>query len=83
MHDVRMATIAYRVVISVVLFGIIGYALGFMGERIYRELIAKIHVQEPQTDIVIEEHSNDEVVPESEFSPFASDSFEQISRPKE
>lgn len=83
LHDARMATIIYRVVISVVLFGIVGYGLGALGEKIYRELVAKDIAQGQDIDIVSEEPINDEVVPESEFSPFASDNFEQISRPKE
>lgn len=83
LHDARLATIAYRVVISVALFGIVGYALGIVGEKIYRELITKSREQGQQSDAVSTEHTDHEVMPESEFSPFASDSFEQISRPKE
>lgn len=83
LHDVRMETIIYRVVISVILFGAVGYGVGIVGEKIYKELVAKDIAQGQHIDIVSEEQINDAVVPESEFSPFASDNFEQISRPKE
>lgn len=91
LHDARVTTIIYRVMISVVLFGVVGYGLAVMGEKIYRELVAKNSnpgeeievVPEEQINIVSKEQTNDEVVPEAEFSPFASENFEQISRPKE
>ena len=87
LHDARMSTVAYRVLVSFLLFGVIGYALGFMGEKFYKELIDKIQKEHPQEDVSSEENTDEEVVSESEseseFSPFASDNFEQISRPKE
>ncbi len=83
LHDARLAIIAYRVVISVVLFGIIGYALGIVGEKFYREMIAKSREHRQDSEVVSTKSNDHEVIPESEFSPFASDSFEQISRPKE
>lgn len=82
LHDARMATIAYRVVISVVLFSVVGYALGVMCEKFYRNLIENNRKQGLHTDVVSEQ-TDEEVVPEPEFSQFASDNFEQISRPKE
>lgn len=83
LNDARMTTIIYRVVISIVIFGVVGYILGVVGEKIYKELVAENSVPGQHIDIVSEQPMNDEVVSESEFSPFASDSFEQISRPKE
>lgn len=87
LHDARMATIIYRVVISVVLFGVIGYVLAVVGERFYKSVMEKNIAQGQPADIVSEQSSDDdknsESEAESEFSPFASDNFEQIARPKE
>lgn len=89
-HDARMATIIYRVMISVVLFGVVGYGLGVMGDKIYREVVAKRIAEEKEKEVtlgeqanIVNEQNNNEVTPEAEFSPFASEHFEQISRPKE
>jgi len=83
LHDARMSTIVYRVVISIVLFGILGYVLAIVGERFYREIVEKNTTPGQDADVVNEQQINEEIASESEFSPFVSDNFEQISRPKE
>jgi hypothetical protein len=89
-YDARLETILYRVLTSIVLFGVLGYILGAVGERLYRDLIAKYIVDKKQEeeqeedgiDTLHEQEIDNIVNSESEFSPFASSSFEQISRPK-
>ena len=83
LYDARLTTIIYRVLISIVLFAVIGYILGVVVEKNYKELVAENITQEETEPIISEQERDETVVSESEFSPFASDSFEQISRPKE
>lgn len=82
-YGARTVTIIYRTVISVVIFGFAGYALGVVAERFLKKLVEEDNIQEPNTNVVSEEQAMDELPTESAFSPFTSNNFEQISRPKE
>ncbi len=82
LHDARWMTILYRVLISMIIFGIAGYFLGVVGEKFLKELLLKYAPQEEQIDVVTQEEELENLPAENGFSPFASENFEQISRPK-
>lgn len=82
LYGARLTTIVYRVLISLLIFGTAGYFLGGVGEKFLKELLLKYTEQEPHKDIVSQEEHIEELPPENAFSPFTSENFEQISRPK-
>ncbi len=89
LHGARFMTIFYRVLISIAIFGIAGYFLGFAVEKFVNELLVKdAAANEQQIDIASQEEeaetevAAEEGLTENTFSPFASENFEQISRPK-
>ena len=89
-YGARLMTIFYRVLISIAIFGIAGYFLGFAAEKFVNQLLLKdAAAHEQHIDVVSQEEeaetekaTEEEGLPENTFSPFASDNFEQISRPK-
>ena len=83
LYGARTVTIIYRVAISVVVFGFAGYSVGVVFENYLKKLYDKETAQGQQIDIVSEQQTIDELPNESGFSPFTSDNFQQISRPKE
>ena len=83
LSSVRAVTILYRVVMSVVAFGLVGYAIGVVIEKFFKEFLEEKMSQPKHIDIVSEQQPLDEIPTESEFSQFTSDDFQQISRPKE
>lgn len=83
LYDARAVTIIYRVVISVVIFGLAGYCLGVGIEVFLKRLLLKDIEKRQHNDTIHEQQVSDELSTESEFSPFTSGNFEQISRPKE
>ena len=78
-----MVTIIYRVVISVVFFGLAGYSISVLFENYFKKILIKKTAQSQDADIVSEKKDLDGQPNESGFSPFTSDNFQQISRPKE
>jgi len=82
-YGARIVTIIYRVVVSVVVFGLAGYGVGILFENFLKKLLEKKLAQGQHIDIALEQQTIDEVPNESGFSPFTSDNFQQISRPKE
>lgn len=83
LYGARMVTIIYRVAISVAVFGIAGYGVGVVLEKFLKKMLIKKTQQGQHIDIVSEQQTIDEIPNESGFSPFTSDNFQQISRPKE
>lgn len=83
LYGARIVTIIYRVVISVVVFGFAGYCIGVVFENFFKNLLVTKKAQGQHIDIVSEQQTSDELPNESGFSPFTSDNFQQISRPKE
>lgn len=82
LYDARLITIFYRVLISLIIFGIAGYFLGIVAEKFLNGLLLKDNAQEQDMDVVRQQETIEDLPPENEFSPFASENFEQISRPK-
>jgi hypothetical protein len=83
LQGARLETIIYRIIISVAIFGLIGYGLGIIVERFLKNIVVK-NVEQGQKDIVNEGQPLDNDLPvDSEFAPFTSNSFQQITRPKE
>ena len=83
LHGARIVTIIYRVAISVAAFLLAGYGIGVVFENFLKKILVKKQAQGQYIDIVSEQQTNDEIPNESGFSPFTSDNFQQISRPKE
>jgi uncharacterized protein YacL len=83
LQGARLETIIYRIIISIAIFGFIGYGLGIIVERSLKNLEVKNIKQGQKKDIVDEKQPLDDPPKDSEFAPFTSNSFQQISRPKE
>lgn len=81
-YDARFMTIIYRVLISIIIFGIAGYFLGTIVEKFLKILVTKSTDKGQHINVVSQEDVSDELVPENTFSPFSPEQFEQIERPK-
>lgn len=79
----RIVTIVYRVVISIAVFAFAGYGVGVVVENFLNKLLAPKKAQDQDIDVDHEQQTIDELPNQSSFSPFTSDDFQQISRPKE
>ncbi len=76
-NDVRPATILYRSIISLSVFGALGYLLGAVVENFLTMKAKDIKSSEQKVDIISEQENavpNDHV-----FDPFTPDNFEHIS----
>jgi Na+/glutamate symporter len=84
LQGARLETVIYRIIISIAIFGIIGYVLGIIVERfLQKKLEVKNRDQGQKEESVNEEQFLDDLPKDSEFAPFTSNSFQQITRPKE
>ncbi|SFL72551.1 hypothetical protein [Pelosinus propionicus] len=83
LQGARLETIIYRIIVSVAIFGFIGYGLGLIVERFFKKIALKKLNEKYQSDTLKENEPSDDVTGNSEFAPFTSTSFEQITRPKE
>jgi len=83
LYDARLVTIFYRVAISIVVFGLVGYGAGIIIENFLKKLLVKKAAEDQHIKVASEQQTADELPNESEFSPFTSGNFQQISRPKE
>jgi hypothetical protein len=84
LQGARVATIIYRIIISVTLFGFIGYGLGFIFENYFKKYLVEKEIGKGQEiDLVSEQPSLEELSKEPAFSPFTADNFQQMTRPKE
>lgn len=81
-YGARLMTIVYRVLISLIIFGFAGYFLGVVAEKFLKELLLKYTDPVQDIDVVTEEEITEGLPPENGFSPFTTENFEQISRPK-
>ncbi len=79
----RIATVMYRVMISFVVFSMIGYGLAIVVEKFINEKVVNEIVPKQQNDDAIAQQTSDELPTESSFSPFTSEHFEQVPSPKE
>ena len=89
----RIATVMYRVMISFVVFSMIGYGLAIVVEKfinekvvyekVVNEKVVNEIVPQQQNDDAIAQQTSDELPTESSFSPFTSEHFEQVPSPKE
>ena len=87
MENVRLLTIGYRSVISIIIFAICGYIGGSIAERFIKEIESaskpkgqKLDIMANDTDTVLpppplEEESDN---PNTEFSPFTVKNFDRI-----
>jgi len=97
-YGARLSTIMYRVAISVLVFGFVGYGLGEVFLKFFKTLSAKYEPQvteeqietETETEESIQSNqselelaSDSESESDSEFSPFTPENFKQMTRPKE
>ena len=82
-YSARMVTIIYRVVISIVFFGLAGYSVAVLFENYFKKILMNRTTQVQDVDISSEQQISAEQPNESGFSPFTSDNFQQIARPKE
>lgn len=84
LQGARIATIIFRSIVSIVLFGFIGYGLGIIFERYWQKALKEKDKNEGQEiDIVSEQQPLGEVCSDSEFAPFTADNFQQVTRLEE
>lgn len=78
LQGARLETVIYRFIISISIFGFIGYGLGIIVERFLRHRAAIYLEKEQKKDSLEEDNPGD-----SEFAPFTANSFQQVKRPEE
>ena len=83
LQGARLETIIYRIIVSVAIFGFIGYGIGLIVERFLKKIALKKLEEKSQGDKLTNNDYPDDIADNSEFAPFTSTSFEQITRPKE
>ena len=81
LSDSRMFTIFYRTILSIGLFGVLGYVAGSFVEPYLQRLTAEIKPKGQKIDIVNEQKNIDIQENGNQFSPFSQDNLEHISRP--
>lgn len=81
LKDIRVLTTLYRMSISVIIFGIIGYLCGYVTENYLNVLVDKLNPKGQNLDTISEKEDTDSVTqPEpNHFSPFNKNDFEHIS----
>jgi hypothetical protein len=85
LNDVRLLTIAYRALVSLFIFALIGYVLGLAAEMFLQRLSATIKPKGQKIDITSEEEviATDYLTApddtETEFRPLTPDHFDRIS----
>lgn len=82
MNDARPTTILYRSVISVSVFGLLGYLLAGLTGNWLAAKSDSLHSSEEPAEQVNEQKS-DGMPAERAFDPFTPDQFEHISSPKD
>ncbi|AIF52099.1 hypothetical protein [Pelosinus sp. UFO1] len=83
LQGARIETVLYRIIISIAVFGFIGYGIGIIAEKFLKRVLEKEMGREQETEIINEQQPLEDLSIDSEFAPFTSGNFEQISRPKE
>lgn len=83
LNDARLATILYRTIISMVVFGGCGYFLGGVAENFLHSLLARFNIIDPEVDNISEQEITDQPPNTTPFSPFTSENLERVYRPKE
>lgn len=78
LQGARLETIIYRIIISIAIFGFIGYGMGMLVEGFIRTKLS-----EKLSKNSMQEEVSDKGSENSGFTPFTSNSFEQVTRPKE
>lgn len=81
LNDLRLLTLAYRTLMSVIAFGICGYAVGLAADRFLDEIESQRKTKGQKIDIIAE----DEVLTDTasvSFSPLTPDIYENISSKK-
>jgi hypothetical protein len=83
LQGARLETVIYRFIISIAIFGFIGYGLGIIVERFLQHTVAKNLEQEQEKDSLKDDKPSEDSPGDSEFAPFTADSFQQVKRPEE
>lgn len=79
--DIGMLTLAYRTSLSIAIFGICGYLLGFTAESYVTKLTTHNKTKGQTIDIIAKE-DNFSDTEASSFSPLTPDTYEHISSQK-
>lgn len=82
MNDARPATILYRTVISLSVFGVFGYLLGIITEKFLFAQSDDLKSTGQKVDI-ISDQDNTTLNNDPVFDPFTPDNFEHISSSKD
>lgn len=81
LKDIRILTTLYRMVVSAVIFGLVGYICGYITDNFLKVLLEKLKPAGENIDITTEPkvmESPSQVV-SNNFSPFTKNDFEHIS----
>jgi hypothetical protein len=81
LKDIRILTTLYRMLVSSVIFGIIGYILGYITENFLIVLVAKLKPKRQNIDIASGKETEDSLTQpvSNHFNPFNKDDFKHIS----
>lgn len=81
LKDIRILTTLYRMFISAIIFGVIGYLCGYITENYLNVLLAKLNSKGQNLDLVSEKEDEDSLTQpvSNHFSPFNKNDFEHIS----
>jgi len=82
LQDARIATVIYRMLVSFVVFGAIGYFLALAGGKFWADAVTDVKSKGKKVDIINEEEpvGDGEREPDKQFVPLAPDNLERLSR---
>lgn len=81
LKDVRILTTLYRMIVSAVIFGLVGYICGYITDNFLKVLLEKLKPAGENIDITteIKDQDNSSQPVSNNFSPFTKNDFEHIS----
>lgn len=79
LQDTRIGTAVYRMLVSFVVFGAIGYIIAVMGEKFWGYQLTDLKSRGKKIDIISEEEPIGDSKPEKNFIPLTPDNLERLS----
>lgn len=80
LQDTRILTAIYRMFVSFIVFGTIGYLIAVTGEKFWGYRLTDLKSKGQKVDIISEEEPIGESKPEKNFIPLTPNNLERLSR---
>jgi len=78
-NSITLTAMAYRTLVSLVLFAIFGYVCGQFAERFFQEKLDKVESKGMNVDIVSGDDEHGDELPGTDFEPLNPKNFENIT----